>query len=49
LLLRRDLWRVVSRVESWDGERQVGAFGEGSEMGCCLFLVRAKTEGWRKE
>jgi len=45
LLLMRDLWRVVWRVESWEVERQVGAFGEASEMGCCLFLVRAKIEG----
>jgi len=49
LLLRRDLWRVLSRVESWEAERQVGTFGEDSEMGCCLFLLRPNTEGWRKE
>lgn len=49
LLVRRDLWRVVWRLETWEGERQVGGFGDFSQMGWGLFLVKAKTEGWRKE
>ena len=41
----REFWRVVWRVESWEEESKVGDFGEGSELGWCCFLVRAKTEG----
>ena len=45
LQLVREFWRVVWRVESWEEESKVGDFGEGSELGWCCFLVRAKTEG----
>ena len=44
-----DWWRVVSRVAIWSAVKAcVGGFWEGGEGGGGV-LLRAKTEGWRKE
>lgn len=48
LWVNRDLWRVVSRVVTWSGDRVLGGGVGRSE---CLDggVLRAKIEGWRKE